>query len=38
MVSQFMDLLEMVNCVVDIDSDIAIIYADPVVSKNAGVV
>ena len=38
MVSQFMDLLEMVNCVVDLDSDIAIIYADPTVSENAGVV
>ena len=37
-VSQFMDLLEMVNCVVDIDSDITLIYADPTVSENAGVV
>ena len=36
--SQFMDVLEIVNCVTDIDSEIQIIYSDPIVSENAGVV
>ncbi len=35
--SQFMDVLEIVTCVTDIDSEIQIIYADPIVSENAGV-
>ena len=35
---QFMDLLSMVNCVLDIDTDIKIVYVDPIVSDNAGVV
>ena len=36
--TQFMDIWEMVHVVLDIDSEIKIIYVDPVVSDNAGVV
>ena len=36
--TQFMDIWEMVHVVLDIDSDIKIIYVDPVVSDSAGVV
>ena len=37
-ITQFMDIWEIVHVVLDIDSDIKIIYVDPVVSDNAGVV
>ena len=36
--TQFMDIWEIVHVVLDIDSDIKIIYVDPVVSDSAGVV
>ena len=36
--TQFMDIWEMIHVVLDIDSEIKIIYVDPVVSDNAGVV
>ena len=36
--TQFMDIWEMVHVVLDIDSEIKIIYVDPVVSDSAGVV
>lgn len=36
--TQFMDIWEIVHAVLDIDSDIKIIYVDPVVSDSAGVV
>ena len=36
--TQFMQIWEMVHVVLDIDSDIKIIYIDPAVSDSAGVV
>tara|TARA_B100000945_G_scaffold150342_1_gene120578 strand:+ start:227 stop:457 length:231 start_codon:yes stop_codon:yes gene_type:complete len=35
---QFMDVLEIIHCVTEIDDQIQIIYSDIVVSENAGVV
>ena len=35
---QFMDVLEIVECVTEIDDQIQIIYSDIIVSENAGVV
>ena len=37
-IEQFMDVLEIVECVTEIDDEIQIIYSDIVVSENAGVV
>ena len=37
-IEQFMDVLEIVECVTEIDDQIQIIYSDIIVSENAGVV
>ena len=35
-IEQFMDVLEIVECVTEIDDEIQIIYSDIIVSENAG--
>ena len=37
-VDQFMDVLDIVQCVPEIDPDIQVIFSDIIISENAGVV